>query len=724
MKDVEFKPTNSGIRAAFCVLFTILIFAAFAVRLFTWQVIDSEEYKEEAMSSTSYTVTTEASRGEILDRNGNELVVNDSGYMIIFNKLYMKEGTENEIILKLIKLMDLRHEDWIDKLPIYIDESGEYRFKEGNEETVDFIKSKSMLNMNPYSTAEDCMAAFVENYDIDESKYSKEEIRDIVSVRYNMEFCGYSNSVPYEFATDISRDMIAIVLENSQGFPGVECSGTFLRYYKDGELAPHLLGSVGAISQSEYNELKDDGYSLNDKIGKSGIEAALEEYLRGTNGEKRITKTSDGAVVEEVETVQAVPGNTVYLTLDSELQSATNAALEKYVTAAGKVYTDCIAGAAVMIDVSDFSVLACASYPGYDLELYNTDPDYYSDLIKDETLPLFDRSLTGCFAPGSIFKPCVAAAALQEGIITESSTVFCTQNYDYYKTDIIKCLGYHETINVRGALAESCNYFFADVGRRLGINAIDIYAEKFGLGVNTGVEVYESTGILAGRDSEVWYDGNTCQAAIGQSDNAFTPVQLATYAATIANDGVRLNTHFVDKVTDYTGEETILDNGITPEVVETVGVSSDNMKIVQEGMRSVVTSGTAKDVFGNYKIEIAAKTGTAENSGSDHVTFIAYAPYEDPEVAVAVVVEHGGKGTYSMGIAKAMFDAYFGITDEDSDTDTDSDKSKNTSSTTTSTTSEKTSSTTTSKASEKTSSTTTSTASEKTSSANNSSGET
>lgn len=672
-KDVEFKPTNSGIRAAFCVLFTILIFVAFAVRLFQWQIIDSEEYKEEALSSASYTMTTEASRGEILDKNGRELVVNDAGYMIIFNKLYMEEGTENEIISKLISLMDLRHEEWIDKLPIYIDENGEYQFLEGNEDTVEFIKSKSMLNMNSYSTAEDCMAAFVENYEIDEQIYSKKEIRDIVSVRYNMEFCGYSNSTPYKFATDISRDMIAIVLENSQGFPGVECASTFLRYYTDGTLAPHLLGSVGAISQTEYDELKDDGYSLDDQIGKSGIEAALEDYLRGTNGEKRITKTSDGVVVEEVETVQAVPGNTVYLTLDSEIQTATNEALEKYVTAAGKAYSDCIAGAAVMIDVSDFSVLACSSYPGYDLGLYNNDADYYSELISDDTLPLFDRSLTGSFAPGSIFKPCVAAAALEEGVITETSTVYCTQNYDFYKSNIIKCLGYHGSLNVKGALSQSCNYFFADVGRRLGITAMDLYAEKFGLGVSTGVEVYESTGILAGRDSSEWYDGNTCQAAIGQSDNAFTPMQLATYAATLANDGVRLKTHFVDKITDYTGEEVILDNSKNPEIVETVGVSSSNMEIVQSGMRSVVTSGTAKEIFGDYEVEIAAKTGTAENSGSDHVTFIAYAPYENPEVAVAVVVEHGGKGVYSMSVAKAMFDAYFGI-NRTEDTDTDSDK--------------------------------------------------
>ena len=658
MKKTDTSTPNSAVRAALCVLMTILIFSAFAVRLFSWQIMDNSEYREEALSSTTYTMTTEAGRGDILDRSGKELVVNDTGYMILFNKLYIKEENLNEMINKLIKLMELRREEWTDTLPVYIDSNGTYQFKEGFDDTIDFIKSKSMLNMNKYATAEDCMAEFVNHFEIDDSLYSKQELRDIISVRYNMEFCGYSNSTPYKFASNISRDMVAIVLENSQGFPGVECGSTFIRYYKDGTLAPHLLGTVGSISQQEYDDLKDSGYKIDDKIGKSGIEYSLEEYLKGTKGEKRITKTSDGAVVEEIESVRAIPGNTVTLTIDADLQKTTNNALKKYVTQAGKQHSDCIAGAAVMIDVSNFSVLACSSYPTFDMEKYVTDDSYYEKLMADDTLPMFDRALTGNFIVGSTFKPCVAAAGLEEGIITGDSTIFCKQHYDYYKTDVINCLGYHENINVRGALAKSCNYFFADLGRQLGIDVIDIYAEKFGLGVHTGVELYESTGILAGRDSEVWYEGNTCQAAIGQSDNAFTPMQLGTYAATIANDGVRLKTHFVGKITDYSGENVIVDNS-APVVIETVGVSTENMKIVQEGMRSVVTNGTASDIFAKYPVAIAAKTGTAENIGTDNVTFIAYAPYEKPEVAVAVVVEHGAEGKYSMSIAKEMFDAYF-----------------------------------------------------------------
>lgn len=660
MKRAEEKNSaTSSVRAAICALMTVAMFSAFAARLFSWQIIKNDDYQEEELSSTSYTMTTHAGRGEILDRNGKELAVNDAGYNIIFNKLYMKEGTENEVIHKLIDLMELRKEKWIDALPIYIDDSGKYSFEEGNEDTIDFIKSKSMLDMNKYATAEDCMAAFKERFDLEKSSYTKKELRDIVSVRYNMEFKGYSNSTPYKFAENISRDMIAIVLENSQGFPGVECSSTFVRYYKESTLIPHIIGTVGAISQEEYDELKNDGYTLEDTIGKSGIEAALEEYLRGVDGEKMITKKSDGTIVDEKETVRAVSGNAVYLTIDSKLQEATNKALAKNVKEAGQAYSDCIAGAAVMIDVNDFSVLACSTYPSFDLQKYAEDDKYYEKLAGDPTLPMFDRALTGNFIVGSTFKPCVAAAGLEEGVINKSSTIFCSQNYDYYKNDIIRCMGYHSSETVEDALRDSCNYYFAEVGRRLGIESMDFYAERFGLGVNTGIEIYESRGILAGRDSETWFEGNTCQAAIGQSDNAFTPIQLATYAATIANDGVRLRTHLVDKITDYTKTNVILDNSKQPEVVETAGVSSENIKTVKSGMRKVATSGTAKDVFAKYKVPIAAKTGTAENIGTDNVTFIAFAPYDDPQVALAVVIEHGGSGKYSMNTAKSMLDAYF-----------------------------------------------------------------
>ena len=398
---------------------------------------------------------------------------------------------------------------------------------------------------------------------------------------------------------------------------------------------------------------------------------------------------SDGTVVDTVETINSKPGSTLYLTLDSKLQQTAVQSLEKNVKAAqaaGKnesllknkklVGEDCQSGAVVMLDVSDFSVLAAASYPTYDLNKYSEYDDYYTELAENKISPLFDRAFSGTFEWGSVFKPCVALAALEEKIITPDTKIFCTEKYDYYPSNVVRCMHRHENLDLQGAIERSCNYYFAEVGRRMGIDTMYLYAEKFGLGEYTGVEIEESKGTLAGRDSENWMPGNTVQAAIGQSDNAFTPVQLATYAATIANNGVRLRTHVVNKITDYEREKTLADY-TKPEKVDECGVSAENLKIVQQDMLTVTQSdqGTAYSVFGGYKVKVAAKTGTAENAGSDHTTFICYAPYDKPKVAIAVVLEHGVRGQYSMQVAKDLLDTYFGFNRTDKKKTTDSHNS-------------------------------------------------
>ena len=313
-----------------------------------------------------------------------------------------------------------------------------------------------------------------------------------------------------------------------------------------------------------------------------------------------------------------------------------------------------------MLDVNDFSVLAAASYPTYDLNKYSEYDDYYTTLSNDKKSPLYNRAFSGTFEWGSVFKPIVAMAALEEKIITPETKIYCTQKYDYYPSNVVECMHKHEEMDLRSAIAQSCNYYFAEVGRLLGIDTMYLYAEKFGLGEYTGLEIEESKGTLAGRDSTEWQPGNTVQAAIGQSDNAFTPVQLATYAATIANNGVRLKTHIVSKITDYERKEVVADYS-GAEVEDECGVSQKNLKTVQEDMLGVTQSeeGTGYSVFGGYKVKVAAKTGTAENSGSDHTTFMCYAPYDKPQVAIAVVLEHGVRGKYSMQVAKDLLDAYF-----------------------------------------------------------------
>ena len=368
----------------------------------------------------------------------------------------------------------------------------------------------------------------------------------------------------------------------------------------------------------------------------------------------------------------------MYLTIDSRIQAVANYSLMKNVQAAraagqravaaakqtnaeqqSLLGEDCTAGAAVMLDLRDFSVIASASYPNYDLSRYYDD-DYADYLFGDSTAPLFNRAFNGAFSPGSSFKPCVALAALQEGIITPETSITCTGRYDYYKNDVVNCLSHHGAMTLHDAMAKSCNYFFAEVGRRTGITTMYMYAEKLGLGVETGLEVDESAGVLAGRDSITWYVGNTVQAAIGQSDNTFTPVQLATYAATIANNGVRYRTHLVRKIVNYERNKTVLFNDPDkPEVADRTGVSQLNIDRVKSAMRAVVTSGTAEAHAGRYPIAMGAKTGTAENAGSDHVTFVCFAPYDDPEIAIAVVLEHGAKGRFTQYVAMDMMDAYF-----------------------------------------------------------------
>lgn len=646
-------------RGILVLIIALVFFAVFVVRLFLWQVVEGDKYKDIALNSTTFSLSSNSTRGEILTSDGKPLATNKTIYNITFKKNYVKEESLNGTIQKVLKIMKIRNEKWVDMLPIKYSNGG-YSFTNDDttQDSLTFLQGESMLDTGVYTMPQQYMEDLVKRYECENIK-DKNEQRDVISVRFNMEMQNFSSVNDYTFAEDVSNDMMQIICENNQKFDGVEITTTVERQYLNGTLAPHIVGTVGQINAEEYEDKKDKGYGYNDLIGKFGIERVFESQLRGEAGKAYIERNNNGSVVRTVEAQDAKPGNSVWLTLDSELQKIADDSLKYNVdTCHSEEAKDCVAGAAVMLDVKDFSVLAAATYPSYDLSKYNN-YKYYSKLANDETSPLYSRAFSGAFAPGSVFKPCVALAGLEEGKITENSTIVCTQNYDYYPTDIVRCMGYHNGINLNTALAVSCNYYFAEVGRKLGINTIYSYAEKFGLGLPTGVEIDESTGILAGRDSTHWTPGNTVQAAIGQSDNAFTPAQLATYVATIANDGTRLKTHLVDKITTYDREKTV--EKTESEVESTLKVDKKNLKAVQEGMWSVCNEedGTAYGIFGDYGVEVAAKTGTAENSGTDHTVFMCYAPYDKPEVAVAVVIEHGALKKYSCDVAKALLDKYF-----------------------------------------------------------------
>lgn len=656
-----------------CIIITLAFFAIFTARLVDWQLIHGSEYSELAKRSTSYTVKTDATRGEILDKNGSGLVVNTTRYKIVIDKLYANEDTLDANLLALINLMDLSGDKWEDTLPIALSGST-FSYKNDADDKISELLSEAFLNLDKNTTAPDCFNSLVKRYEIDE-RLSLKEQRNLVSVHYNMELTGYSNSNPYIFAKDIKRSTVSTVSENTQGVSGIDVQTYLVRTAQDACLAPHILGALGSITEEEYDDLKggEKTYSLTDNVGKFGIELAFENQLKGEGGMKIIKRNSDGTIVDTVETIDSKPGNTVYLTLDKKLQKTAVKSLAENVKAAkeqgvaekqssGKsgCGEDCETGAAVMLSVKDFSVLAAASYPTYDLNKYSEYGNYYVKLSENKNSPMYNRISVGSFACGSVYKPCVACAALEEKTISTDTEIFCKQEYDYYPSNVVHCMHYHGDLNVTGAIAQSCNYFFAETGRRLGIETMYLYSEKFGLGEYTGIEIEESKGTLAGRDSTNWMPGNTVQAAIGQSDNAFTPLQLATYAATLANDGTRLKTHVVSKITDYERKNNVQDYS-RPVVVDNCAVSQKNLEIVQKSMLEVTQNqdGTAHSMFGDYKVKVAAKTGTAENAGSDHTTFICYAPYDKPEVAVAVVIEHGAKGRYSMQVAKDLLDGYF-----------------------------------------------------------------
>ena len=678
-------------RSAACILLVLAVFVVYELRLVQWQLVEGDKYEQLSLSSRTDTIEIEAARGEILDRDGTVLAGNRSSYNIVYDALDMDYDRRNATIIQVIDLLEERGETWRDRLPIVLAEDGTYQYKEDSESAIQTLQEA--LSLAEYATAEECMAELAQQYDC--QGYSKEDMRNVASVRYSMTQDGFSRTSPYVIAEDVSAETVGVISERSEEWPGIETRVAVTRYYgEDGALAPHVVGYTGVITDTQYQQAVEDGttydaennisgYKWSDTMGRSGIEAAFEEELRGQRGEETIYTDSSGGVESTAVTTAPEEGHTVQTTLDSDLQRVANLSLEKNIQ--GNIDArNCTSGAAVVLDVDTFGVLASSSYPTYDVnqlvESIAGDGKYYNQLINDEDEPMVNLALNGVFTPGSVFKPVVALAALQEGQLSAATSVYCPGYYELADLRLGCTCGGGNTWNVYGALAHSCNTFFSTVGYDLGISTLDPYAEYFGLGTTTGVELGEATGIMSNpqeyRENHgvEWTDGVTSQTAIGQADNMFTPIQLATMCATIANGGVRLQTHFLDKITDYTGE-TVLEEYEPVELYD-AGLSGDVLGVVQAGMQMVATEGTASNVFANYPVSIAAKTGTAETSSvpdtdpdytEPNLSFICYAPADDPEIAVAVMIEQGNTGNYAKNVAKDILDQYFGFYTWDED---------------------------------------------------------
>lgn len=656
-----------------------LIFLLYTVRLADWQLVQGADYARQARDQSTKVMKLEGARGEILDKNMQVLAGNKITYRVIFNAATMIEDRRNETIIKILSLLQDRDEEWVDKLPIRVDEAGNYAFIEEKTSEIAFLKSSDMLNLQEYATAEDCINALIQKFNA--QGYSAKVTRDLLSVRYLMRKGGFSVNNPYIIAQDVSIETVGAINELQKTMPGIETEVSTSRYYgEDGATAPHIIGAYGVISaemyaqQEEKGNLYDatenlSGYTLNDKAGRDGLEAAFESQLRGKNGKKTILSDGNGDVVSTTVVVTPQEGNTVVTTLDSNLQRVANEALKKNIVE-NDLSTQAIAGAVVALNVKDNGVLVSASYPTYDLGLAQTDDDYYNNLAKDlVNKPMYDRARLGTFTPGSVFKPLVAIAALEEGVIGYDTVYNCQSVWDYYGTPMT-CLQSHGDQNVYDAITNSCNIFFYHVSENLKIEPMNAYAKYFGLGEETGIEIGESKGVMSNPEEYnarggTWVGGSTLNAGIGQMDTLLTPLQLAAYTSTIANGGVRYKTHFLDKVIEYATGETVA--AYQPEIVMDAKISASVISGVTAAMVNVGKNGTAASVFADYPVAVACKTGTAELGGKDtaaNVTFIAFAPADNPEIAVAVVMEHANKGPWAMNVAKAVLDEYFGYTTE------------------------------------------------------------
>ncbi len=651
-----------GVFAAFLLLFGAVLYDA--------QILHGSENRARSISSNATSEVVPASRGIITDRNGKVLVSNRLAYTLVFDRSgFTDDAALNDAILRLIRLCQETGTGWNDTLPIR--QTGSF-VRYTNDRSESFSKYLEDNKLTVTAAGRQLIAELRELYHVDES-LSEKDARLVVGVRYELH-----SRDSYTFAEDVSSEVLSLITDGR--YEGVSIHTASARVYNT-TLAAHILGTIGPIWQEEWSSNEktgyvgyaDKGYSMNDLVGKDGVEKAFEEYLRGTDGRRLITTDEDGKLTGELYTREPQPGGTVALTLDIDLQADVERALAETITGMIDEDSNERGGAAAVVSVGSGEVLALASYPTYDLSTFNED---YEELVADERLPMFNRATQGIYAPGSTFKMCTAVAALESGIITPSSIIQDRGIYTYYRDPQPMCWVYrqggstHGRINVTQAITESCNYFFYEVGRLTGIRTLDSYASQFGLGQSTGIEIGDSSGVLASPEwadshNQEWTDGQTITAAIGQSYNLFTPLQLANYIATLVGGGEHYQAHLLKNVKEYDNSRLLYVYGDEP--LNTVEMSDSTIEAVTKGMHELTVSGGVAFAFRDCVVSAGAKTGSAQ-VGTDiaNGVFVAYAPYEDPEIAVAIVIEKGGSGAALATTAVEIINSWFSHAQDDS----------------------------------------------------------
>lgn len=688
--------------------------------LYNTQVIHHEEYLARSLHSITKVETIDASRGIITDRKGRPLVTNSSVYALTFDAGDLpKESDQNESILRLLELCQSKELTWVDNLPISpqapfvytLDEQSDIQnrrfltylksLEPASEMLQAYLLDHPELSPPPEDTTESeetgskspgeilldrlpiqnltakllnaagLTAATLQNLmrqDMElPADFSRTEARQVLGVRYELALRKLANYTDYILVEEgVDTELISIL--NDGHYAGAKVISSSARQYET-SYGAHILGYVDTIWAEDLEALAGKGYDGNDWIGRTGAEAAFEEYLKGTDGRRVVSVNNEGKITGEYYSKEPQPGNTVELTIDLELQAAAEEALAKTVSKMNAEDGNLTRGAgAAIIKVGSGEVLGLASYPTYDLATFRQN---WGEIENNPGTPMFNRATQGVYPPGSTFKPLVAVAALEEEAVSLKEKINDTGRW--YYPDVIAGTGSwswncwnrggHGKISVSEAITVSCNYFFYELGYRLGIEALTDYAKAFGLGEKTGIEIGDRAGTLAGPESReamggVWYGGDVVQAAIGQSDNLFSPIQLANYIATLVSGGEHYETHLLKTVKSYDNSEVVAVGNEAP--INTVSIKDETLNAVKKGMHDLTTS-TLAPYFNSCVVDAGAKTGTAQLGANltNNGVFVCFAPYENPEIALAIVIEKGGSGAALASAAVEMINAYF-----------------------------------------------------------------
>lgn len=671
---------NTNLRYNLITILVYIVGIVLIVQLFNLQIVNGKEYRETSNTRLSRETVIKAARGSIKDRTGNLLVTTKMGFNIELYKTKINTTTLNKTILNTIKILENNNDKYINNLPISIEP---FKFTIDDEESQ--VNWKKENDIKEDATPEQCFYELKEKYKIEQDNIL--EAYKIMVVRYEISRNGYSSIRPVTIAKDVSRESAVKLGEQSIYFPGISATNEPMVSYPSGSLASHILGYVGNITETELDG-REDIYGINDVIGKVGIQYVFEEYLRGKDGIKQLDMSVDGTITDEYITQEAVAGSDVILTIDANLQAATEKALanniKKIASGGFSKRSDAKAGAAVVMNVKTGEILAMASYPDYEPELFvnGISQKKLDEYNKGDNI--FNRAISGVYAPGSTFKMITAIAGLETGVITPTEKI---NDIGVYKKAhepacwIWNSYGMsHGWLNVTEAITHSCNYFFYEVGYRATIDNIAKYAKYYGLGEKTNVELpMEEKGIVATRDKakergDEWQIGETLSAAIGQSYNSYTPIQMAKYISMLANGGEPIDVTIVKSINDVNGNQVSKEDitkfvnaklGLTKEKKENLNIKKENIDAILKGMKGVTSEegGTAYSTFANFNIELGGKTGSAQTDvqGKINGWFVGFAPYEEPEIAVVVLVENAGSGSYTAEVARDILQEYFGM---------------------------------------------------------------